>query len=107
VVLARCLIPGSRQRASVAPKTDRGPRVNSLITSTAPRARRGLPVIRVVAKEIGRAKTAPGSPACFPFILGAWVPKNLARRGKDYGFVRRELLDRIGLPGRCRGGPKL
>src|SRR5665811_1812930 len=30
---------------------------------------------------MGRAKTAPGSPACSsPASLGAWVPKNLARR---------------------------
>src|ERR1700693_2960919 len=37
---------------------------------------------------MGRAKTAPGSPACFlsdisgwfSLSIGAWVPKNLARR---------------------------
>jgi len=38
---------------------------------------------------MGRAKTAPGSPAC---SLGAWVPKNLARRSKRK--TRRLLTNR-------------
>ena len=44
---------------------------------------RGLPVATgSLANEMGRAKTAPGSPAC---SLGAWVPKNLTRRSKRSG----------------------
>src|SRR3981189_2453492 len=54
---------------------------------------RGLPVATgSLANEIGRAKTAPGSPARFsPASLGAWVPKNLARRKRK---TRRLLTNR-------------
>ena len=71
----------------------------------------GLPVATgSLANEIGRAKTAEGSRACFlsgisgwfSLSLGAWVPKNLARR--NFGLLVSAgamLLDRLGPPGRA------
>src|ERR1700674_2972492 len=58
-----------------------------------------------LANERGRAKTASGSPACFhsgisgwfSLSLGAWVPKNLARRRMVSAGAM--LLDRLGPPG--------
>src|ERR1035437_6795562 len=46
---------------------------------------------------MGRAKTASGAPACFlsgisgwfSLSLGAWVPKNLARRSMEVWLRRR------------------
>src|ERR1035437_9044100 len=51
---------------------------------------------------MGRAKTASGAPACFlsgifRAGLGAWVPKNLARRSMVSAGAM--LLDRLGPPG--------
>src|ERR1700675_1789577 len=54
---------------------------------------------------MGRAKTASGAPACFhsgisgwfSLSLGAWVPKNLARRNMVSAGAM--LLDRLGPPG--------
>src|SRR6266480_4283147 len=51
---------------------------------------------------MGRAKTLPGSPACFLSAIGCrriW-------RGEFWfiGFGGATLLDRIGPPGRCSGG---
>ena len=55
--------------------------------------------------QIGRAKTAEGARACFLSgisALGAWVPKNLARRKFWFiGFGGAMLLEAIGPPGRC------
>src|ERR1019366_800454 len=55
---------------------------------------------------MGRAKTASGAPACFlsgifRAGLGAWVPKNLARRSMVSAGAM--LLDRLGPPGRGSG----
>src|SRR6202521_4145343 len=85
-----------------------------------------------LANERGRAKMAGGAPACFlsgisgwfSLSLGAWVPKNLARRSLEVWLRRRVnmlchpsrararfsstlsagalRLDRLGPPGRCR-----
>ena len=76
---ARCCSTGSGRLL-------RGPALTSFVTLTRARGPgRGLPVVTgSLANEIGRAKTAEGSRACFsPASLGAWVPKNLARRSLD------------------------
>src|SRR5450755_1779347 len=78
------LLRGSSQRDGVAPKQPRAPRVNPTCQPHS-RARgpgRGPAATGSLANEIGRAKTAEGSRACFSpaFRAGAWVPKNLARR---------------------------
>jgi hypothetical protein len=89
------LLRGSSQRDGVAPKQPRAPRVNPTCQPHA-RARgpgRGPAATGSLANEIGRAKTAEGSRACFSpaFRAGAWVPKNLARRKRK---TRRLLTNR-------------
>ena len=61
----------------------RGPALTSFLSLTRARAReRGLAVVTgSLAHAIGRAKTAGGlGRASLRLFLGAWVPKNLARR---------------------------
>ena len=89
------LIRGRSPTRSVAPKQHRAPAFNLLCHPLRARGPgRGLPVdTGSLANAIGRAKTAPGSRACFSpaFRARAWVPKNLARRKRK---TRRLLTNR-------------
>ncbi|MEH2563332.1 hypothetical protein V1289_002959 [Bradyrhizobium sp. AZCC 2289] len=60
------------------------------------------PSYGVARQRDGRAKTAGGFPACFHLARGC----RTIWRGviRVYGFGGAMLLDRIGPPGRCRGG---
>ena len=79
----------------------RGPALTSFVTLTRARGPgRGLPVATgSLANEIGRAKTAEGSRACFsPASLGAWVPKIWRGVISVYWFRRRDAARAIGPP---------